>query len=352
MEKIENKKNYKQKIKEFLKKDIEGFKKNWQPFKEEGKKCIKELKNKETRKKQIPNLLTASRLLSPIFIIPTALSGNIMKTFMFTTLFAATDALDGHFARKYNSTSEFGRELDPLTDKIFALSLLIPLLTFNPLLIGTLGLELLISGINLHSRLNDNKPKTNWIGKIKTGALSLTILLSYILMLLHQPSTLITQLIKLTMLLQASAAVKYYLSYKKDEKDKCNNNNNNETKKVDKIKEIKNMTKEKTLELKNKTATSIKKKTEEKSNDHYIINNSITNNKTIVKNPSKESMNKETIQSKSLQSRYQNLTLEDQKRLLLHLKEEIKTDTFAKNDQGQTVDSNGKVIINLRKKTK
>ena len=134
MEKIENKKNYKQKIKEFLKKDIEGFKKNWQPFKEEGKKCIKELKNKETRKKQIPNLLTASRLLSPIFIIPTALSGNIMKTFMFTTLFAATDALDGHFARKYNSTSEFGRELDPLTDKIFALSLLIPLLTFNPLL--------------------------------------------------------------------------------------------------------------------------------------------------------------------------------------------------------------------------
>ena len=112
------------------------------------------------------------------------------------------------------------------------------------------------------------------------------------------------------------------------------------------------MTKEKTLELKNKAATSIKKKTEEKSNDHYIINNSITNNKTIVKNPSKESMNKETTQSRSLQSRYQNLTLEDQKRLLLHLKEEIKTDSFAKNDQGQTVDSNGKVIINIRKKTK
>ena len=97
-------------------KDKESFKKNWTIFVSEGKNCINEFKNKETRHKQIPNAFTASRLFAPLFIIPSALSCNLILTALFAGGFAFTDACDGYYARKYNAQSEFGRELDPITD--------------------------------------------------------------------------------------------------------------------------------------------------------------------------------------------------------------------------------------------
>lgn len=197
-----------------------SFKKNWNIFKNDAKECISEFKNKETRKNQIPNLLTASRLLSPIFIIPSAISGNIPLALGFTALFASTDALDGYFARKYKCTSEFGRELDPLTDKLFAISLLTPLLMTNPVLIANLIMEFIIGGINLNSRLKDNKPRTSIIGKVKTGALSLTIIAGYLSMFTMIPANLFNNLIVTTFILQNIAAFKYYKKYQQTEEEK------------------------------------------------------------------------------------------------------------------------------------
>ncbi len=205
------------KLKKKCKDDKESFINNWKVFVMEGKKCIKEFKNKETRHKQIPNAFTASRLFAPFFIIPSALSGNLFLTMLFTGGFAFTDLCDGWYARKYNATSEFGRELDPITDKLFAGSLLIPLCILNPVMLVTLILETLIAAINMHSRLNDNKPRTTIVGKIKTGSLSLTMLISYISMVTFINPTIIATLIAITGTLQAITATKYYTNYKKDE---------------------------------------------------------------------------------------------------------------------------------------
>ena len=198
-------------------KDKESFKKNWKVFVDEGKNCIKEFKNKETRHKQIPNAFTASRLFAPFFIIPAALSGNLILTGLFVGGFAFTDACDGYFARKYNAQSEFGRELDPITDKIFAGGLLLPLIILNPIMLTNLLLEAVIATINMHSRLNDNKPRTTIIGKIKTGSLSLTMLLSYINMLVAINPVIIGGLIATTGILQTATAVKYYKNFRRDE---------------------------------------------------------------------------------------------------------------------------------------
>lgn len=208
------------KLKKKCQDDKESFLRNWKVFVMEGKKCIKEFKNKETRHKQIPNAFTASRLFAPFFIIPSALSGNLILTMLFTGGFAFTDACDGYFARKYNATSEFGRELDPITDKLFAGSLLIPLCILNPVMIANFFLEAIISVINMHSRLNDNKPRTTIVGKIKTGFLSLTMLISYISMMTFINPTIIASLIAITGTLQAITATKYYTNYKKDEEIK------------------------------------------------------------------------------------------------------------------------------------
>lgn len=208
------------KLKKMYQHDKESFISNWKSFATEGKKCIKEFKSKETRHKQIPNAFTASRLFAPFFIIPAALSGNLILTAIFTSGFAFTDACDGYFARKYNATSEFGRELDPITDKLFAGSLLIPLLFFNPVMITNFILEAVIAIINMRSRLNDNKPRTTIVGKIKTGSLSLTMLISYISMMAFISPTVVASLIAITGALQAITATKYYINYKKDEEMK------------------------------------------------------------------------------------------------------------------------------------
>lgn len=203
-----------------LKHDIETAKISYNKFKNDVRESINEFKNKETRKKQIPNALTASRLFAPFFIIPTALSGNLILTMIFVSSFALTDAFDGYFARKYNCTSEFGRELDPITDKLFASSLLVPLIVTNPVLIINFILEGVIAVINLHSRLNDNKPRTCYTGKVKTTTLSITMICSYINMLTNVPTNLINFLITSTSLLQVLTAKIYYDRYKKDEKEK------------------------------------------------------------------------------------------------------------------------------------
>ena len=143
-------------MKEFFIKMKKSFKHHWGEFMKEGKICLEEFKNPETRKKQIPNILTASRLFAPFFIIPAALLGNLPLTGIFVAAFALTDAADGYFARKYEATSEFGRKLDALTDKLFAASLLIPLLFTNPALLTVFTMEGVISGVNVYSQLSNN----------------------------------------------------------------------------------------------------------------------------------------------------------------------------------------------------
>lgn len=199
------------------------IKENWIEFKNQGKQCIKEFLNKETRKKQIPNMFTASRLLAPFFIIPSALSGNIILTAMFSCMFALTDAADGYCAKKFKATSEFGRKLDPITDKVFAGSLLIPLMFNNPLTIINFILEGVISLINTNSQFSQNNPHTVIIGKFKTGFLYFTIALSYVSLAIGINPSMINYFIGATAILQGTTAYQYYQKFLKDQKVKTMN---------------------------------------------------------------------------------------------------------------------------------
>lgn len=208
------------KIKKYFKDLKASFDTKWSAFVNEGKKCYMEFKNPKTRHKQIPNALTASRLFAPFFIIPAALSGNLILTGLFALGFAGTDALDGYFARKYNTMSEFGRELDALTDKIFAITLIVPLIFNNPLIISNLIMEFVIGGVNVMSRLNNNMPKTAIIGKVKTGALSLTLVINYIALALGISPAILSFFTGSTLLLQIGTTLKYLSNYKNEERKK------------------------------------------------------------------------------------------------------------------------------------
>ena len=79
-------------------------------------------------KKQIANILTASRLLAPFILIPLMYFQKLKLFVIVIIFFALTDTFDGYFARKYEAVSKLGAYLDAVVDKVFALSLLTPII--------------------------------------------------------------------------------------------------------------------------------------------------------------------------------------------------------------------------------
>lgn len=183
--------------------------------------------------KNIPNMLTVSRIVSCILGALFFVTGNIPVSVGLYLYGAVSDAFDGFLARKLNATTELGKKLDPVSDKIYALSLIMPsIILGNYFMILTLFLEAIISGINIYSNHKHNKVYTEKIGKIKTIMLfptMITGLFSTIypkLLLLFLPSFFISTKLQIE-------SVKTYCK----QLSNYNNTNNNLIEKDDKFEE-------------------------------------------------------------------------------------------------------------------
>ena len=81
----------------------------------EEKKKFKLVASKKTRY-LLPNILTIAGVCLGISSIKFSIDGNYSLAVIFILLAAILDALDGRIARLIKGTSEFGKELDSLTD--------------------------------------------------------------------------------------------------------------------------------------------------------------------------------------------------------------------------------------------
>ena len=133
----------------------------------------------------IPNALTSIRILSiPLIIamilgVSTNASGFLghwpwlIALFLFACL---TDFLDGHLARKWNATSDFGRMIDPIADKLLVAGCLIAFCIASSGLwvilvpaLAIIGRDILVSGAREHAALSGRvMPPTN-LAKWKTA---------------------------------------------------------------------------------------------------------------------------------------------------------------------------------------
>jgi len=107
--------------------------------------------------KTLPNLLTLSRIAVIPLVVGTFYLQAPWDAWLGGGLFAAacvTDWLDGHFARRWQQTSSFGRFLDPIADKLLVSMILMMLVAsgrmshaalFPALII--LAREILVSGL-------------------------------------------------------------------------------------------------------------------------------------------------------------------------------------------------------------
>jgi cardiolipin synthase len=129
--------------------------------------------------RHLPNALTISRIvLLPVliglfFVHGAAAAWWALWIYIFC---AITDFFDGYLARKFGSTSGFGTFLDPISDKILVVSLLMALAAFDRLegfwvipAIVILAREFLISGLREYLGPQNVKVPVSRLAKWKTG---------------------------------------------------------------------------------------------------------------------------------------------------------------------------------------
>lgn len=128
--------------------------------------------------KNIPNIVTSIRLIMAILAPISLLYNQYLLSLIFYLIGGISDALDGFLARKLNAYSDFGKKLDGLSDKLFALSLVVSAVIMgNIFMVIPLFLEERIATTNIISYKLGLDPSTEKIGKIKTIILFPTLIL-------------------------------------------------------------------------------------------------------------------------------------------------------------------------------
>ena len=188
-------------------------------YKEEIKKCFKDLKSVKTFYKQIPNLLTLSRAVGGPIVGTIFLLGHPVAAVLFLSLLLLTDMFDGKLARIFGVVSKFGADLDAFCDKIMFLGLSIPLLVYPAVLINFI-FEGIISLINVVGRINGLDTRTVFSGKVKTCFLSMMLGSGYLVKYFNIPVSLLNVLVGLTFFTQGIAVCNYVKKYKEMECEK------------------------------------------------------------------------------------------------------------------------------------
>ena len=144
------------------------------------------------RGKNIPNILTVSRIFAVLIFVAMAsivhlpafrgaswCFGIRIAAVVLAMLAGLTDLLDGYLARKYQWVSDFGKLMDPLADKIFVTGTMLMAVEFRIIpawiAIAVLFREFMVTGLRtLAAKKQEVIAADRW-GQLKT-ALQMTML--------------------------------------------------------------------------------------------------------------------------------------------------------------------------------
>ena len=133
----------------------------------------------------LPNKITFIRICFIPIILFLLLHNNIPNRYFLSLLFfiaaCYTDYLDGYFARKCGSITNFGKFLDPLADKVLIISILVCFVELN--LVCAIGVvliifrEFMVTSLRLIAVEQRKIISANYFGKIKTVSQMLSVVL-------------------------------------------------------------------------------------------------------------------------------------------------------------------------------
>ncbi|NQU22501.1 MAG: CDP-diacylglycerol--glycerol-3-phosphate 3-phosphatidyltransferase [Candidatus Nealsonbacteria bacterium] len=126
----------------------------------------------------VPNQLTALRLVLSVVLFVFISFGFYMTSTVLFVIAASTDWLDGHYARKYGQVTTLGRILDPFADKVIICGTFI-FLAAEPAMIGAwfgvkawmvvviVGRELLVTALRSFIEQRGSDFSAKMAGKLK-----------------------------------------------------------------------------------------------------------------------------------------------------------------------------------------
>jgi cardiolipin synthase len=163
-----------------------------------------------------PNKLTLLRIiLIPVLVVCIYYKMKSIAVSIFV-IAAITDYFDGFLARRYNQTTELGKVLDPVADKLLVSTCLFLLIwrgTTGPIVpIIITCRDILVDGLKQYSNTEGIKLDTLLLAKIKTA-----ILYAAIFFLLQSPDLEDIGMIALMigLVLSIVSGVQYFVIYKK-----------------------------------------------------------------------------------------------------------------------------------------
>ena len=115
----------------------------------------------------------------PLYMVFMYLSGGQAGLWMWLALglfilASLTDYVDGYIARKYNQTTDFGKFLDPLADKLLVIAAMAILTEWGRFpawaLIIVLTREFAVTGLRLIAVQKGTVIAAGWSGKVKTAS--------------------------------------------------------------------------------------------------------------------------------------------------------------------------------------
>ncbi|MGP0062551.1 MAG: CDP-diacylglycerol--glycerol-3-phosphate 3-phosphatidyltransferase [Isosphaeraceae bacterium] len=122
----------------------------------------------------VPNSLTISRLVLAIFVFGLITYESYAWALAIFVIAAASDALDGYFARLLNQDTPLGRQLDPLIDKVIVAGCYVYLATIPGtgvrawMVTAIIIRELMIQGLRSHLEGQGQAFGARTAGKLKT----------------------------------------------------------------------------------------------------------------------------------------------------------------------------------------
>jgi CDP-diacylglycerol--glycerol-3-phosphate 3-phosphatidyltransferase len=123
----------------------------------------------------LPNGLTLARLGLAVVLFGCIAAAWWLTGLVVFIVAAITDWLDGYLARKHGSASAFGRNFDPLVDKVlicgaFIFLLPVPKAELTPWMVTVVvARELIITGLRSFFESQAASFGADWLGKLKMG---------------------------------------------------------------------------------------------------------------------------------------------------------------------------------------
>ncbi len=124
--------------------------------------------------------ITMARVaMIPAYMVTMYLSQGVAGFWMYISLLifivaSLTDFVDGYIARHYNQTTDFGKFLDPLADKLLTLAAMCMFCEWSVFpawaLMIVLTREFAVSGLRMVASQKGNVIAAGWSGKVKTAS--------------------------------------------------------------------------------------------------------------------------------------------------------------------------------------